>query len=108
MARLEEIAAEVSVARFTDLSQSHVYHLSRYYPPDYWDEASCASVDMELFFPERSSKDQPHISQVKMICMSCPIRTKCLQFALDENEQFGVWGGMTYRERLQLRKLLNG
>lgn len=84
------------------------YHLSRSYPADYWDDAVCATVDTELFFPERAGKGQPHIQQIKEICTGCPLRVQCLEFALRENQQYGVWGGMTYRERLQLKKLLNG
>lgn len=91
-------------------SYSSVYHLSRYYSPDYWEEAVCNSVDVNIFFPERGSgsRGQPHHSQVKAICMECPIRVKCLQFAIDENQIHGIWGGMSYRERVQWKKLING
>lgn len=104
-----DLDGEVTVgSRIGIPSDLKMYHLSRWYPPDYWDEAVCATVDMDLFFPERAGKDQPKSQQVKAICASCPIRAKCLQFALDENEQFGIWGGLSYRERLQLKKLMNG
>ena len=105
---MAEVALEESSNSGRGPGDLAAYHLSRSYPADYWDEAVCATVDTDIFFPERAGKDQPHISQVKAICMECPIRAKCLEFALRENQQHGVWGGMTYRERLQMKKLLNG
>ena len=54
--------------------------------------------DMEdVLFPE--SKDQ---RRVRNICMSCPVRMECLAEALDNRVQWGVWGGMTERERRRL------
>lgn len=63
-------------------------------------QAACANEDPELFFPipndvnsERKALD---------ICKHCPVIDKCLAAALEEPEQFGIWGGMTADARRQL------
>jgi WhiB family redox-sensing transcriptional regulator len=64
-----------------------------------WQErGSCRGVDSELFFP--ASEDEA-ISG-KAICTTCPVRVACLAFALERNERFGIWGGLTERERGRL------
>ena len=61
-------------------------------------EASCRGVDAELFFPATEDDAMP----AKAICDSCPVRLECLAFALERNEKFGVWGGLTEKERARL------
>lgn len=51
----------------------------------------------DALFPE--GKDQ---KRAKAICMGCPVRAECLAEALDNRIEWGVWGGMTERERRQL------
>ena len=58
--------------------------------------AKCRDME-DVLFPE--SKDQ---RRVRNICMSCPVRMECLAEALDNRVQWGVWGGMTERERRRL------
>lgn len=72
-------------------------------PPDQpsysWQaEASCRGVDAELFFPPTEEE----ASTAKAICGTCPVRLSCLAFALERNERFGVWGGLTEKERGRL------
>jgi WhiB family transcriptional regulator, redox-sensing transcriptional regulator len=69
-------------------------------PVDYaWQtEASCRGVDSELFFPATEEEALP----AKAICEACPVRLACLAFSLDRNEKFGVWGGLTEKERARL------
>lgn len=43
-------------------------------------------------------------SYAKKLCAECPIRLKCLAYAVEADEPYGVWGGMTTRERRRLRK----
>lgn len=64
-------------------------------------QALCRQVDPELFFPEG---DHPVIAarQAKAVCRQCPVQLECLEYALTNNETFGVWGGMTARERRDL------
>ncbi len=42
--------------------------------------------------------------EAKRICGMCPIRTACLEYALDNDERFGVWGGLSEKERLEIRR----
>lgn len=60
----------------------------------------CGQSDPEAFFPE---KGQPS-RDAKRICRACPVREECLQYAIDNDEQFGVWGGLSRRERRRLGK----
>jgi len=62
------------------------------------EDALCAQIDPEIFFPE---KGQPG-KEAKEMCLRCEVRTACLQWAIDNGEEFGVWGGLTARERKNL------
>jgi len=61
-------------------------------------DASCRGVDAELFFPMTDEEAEAS----KSICETCPVRLACLAFALERNERFGVWGGLTEKERARL------
>ncbi|MDQ0994110.1 WhiB family redox-sensing transcriptional regulator [Streptomyces sp. V3I7] len=66
-----------------------------------WQEdALCAQTGADFFFPEPGSS----VREAKRICALCPIRTACLEYALDSDERFGVWGGLSEKERLALRR----
>ena len=43
--------------------------------------------------------------EAKRICGECPVRAECLEYALEEDERFGIWGGMSERERRKLKRL---
>lgn len=58
---------------------------------------ACASMDPEGFFVQGAEQHA-----VKSACGACPVRTECLADALDNKVDFGVWGGMTERERRRL------
>jgi hypothetical protein len=60
----------------------------------------CGQVDPELFFP-RPNADA---SDAKAVCRECPVRTQCLAYALENEERWGIWGGMTPAERKRLLK----
>lgn len=62
-------------------------------------EAICAQTDSEAFFPEKGGTTKP----AKQICATCPVRSQCLEYAMDHDERFGVWGGLSERERRKLR-----
>lgn len=67
-----------------------------------WQDAGlCAEVDPELFFPEKGGS----VAYAKRVCRSCPVRPECLEYALENDERFGVWGGLSERER---RRVKNG
>jgi WhiB family redox-sensing transcriptional regulator len=63
----------------------------------------CAQIGGDLWFPEKGGDDA---ALAKKICRGCPIRLQCLEFALDNNERYGVWGGLTERERGSLLRRL--
>lgn len=73
---------------------------------DWMGHALCAQIDLELWFPPKSGSSQP----AKRICNGfrgrppCPVRDECLAYALRHNEQHGVWGGMSERERNRIRR----
>lgn len=63
-----------------------------------WREAArCRTVDAEGLFVTGAQQ-----REARTFCRSCPVRTECLAHALDERVEFGVWGGMTERERRAL------
>jgi WhiB family redox-sensing transcriptional regulator len=63
-------------------------------------EALCAQTGADFFFPEPGSS----VREAKRICGMCPIRDACLEYAMDNDERFGVWGGLSEKERLELRR----
>ena len=73
-------------------------------PPAWQRYANCLGVDPDLFFPERGGSTR----EAKEVCRGCVVREECLQYALDNSEQFGIWGGMSERERRRLRRGRNG
>lgn len=66
----------------------------------WWGEAVCRGVDPDLFFPERGASTR----EAKAVCARCPVQAECLEFALDTFVKFGIWGGMSERERRIMRK----
>lgn len=69
------------------------------------DQAACRSADAELFFPTGSTGAAINwIRAAKAVCQACPVKDPCLQFALETNQEAGVWGGKDEDERRRLRK----
>ena len=62
-------------------------------------EALCAETDPEAFFPEKGGSTR----EAKRVCTGCAVRAECLEFALASDERFGIWGGLSERERRRLR-----
>ncbi|HEX9774315.1 MAG TPA: WhiB family transcriptional regulator [Actinomycetota bacterium] len=60
--------------------------------------AACRGAPMEDFFPPAYDDVPP----AKMYCVSCPVRIECLAYALAKREPFGIWGGLTPKERRNL------
>ena len=66
-----------------------------------WQErALCAQTDPESFFPEKGGSTR----DAKRICTSCDVRGECLEYALNNDERFGIWGGLSERERRKLKR----
>lgn len=66
---------------------------------DWQDDALCAQVALDIFFPERGGSTR----QAKSICAECTVSEQCLSYALELDERFGVWGGLSERERRKLQ-----
>lgn len=66
-----------------------------------WQErALCAQTDPEAFFPEKGGSTR----EAKKICQRCSVRSECLEYALAHDERFGIWGGLSERERRRLKR----
>ncbi len=68
--------------------------------PTWHDFANCLGVDPDLFFPERGASTR----EAKEVCRGCVVRDDCLEYALQNGEKFGIWGGMSERERRRIRR----
>src|SRR6478609_6045484 len=79
---------------FGDAAGGHrrISHMSNTY--DWASRGACRTADPDTLFVQGAAQNR-----VKTMCMSCPVRTECLADALDNRIEFGVWGGMTERER---------
>jgi WhiB family transcriptional regulator, redox-sensing transcriptional regulator len=64
------------------------------------DRALCAQTDPEAFFPEKGGSTR----EAKRVCRSCEVRAECLEFALENDERFGIWGGLSERERRRVKR----
>ena len=66
-----------------------------------WQErALCAQTDPEAFFPEKGGSTR----EAKKVCVGCEVRSECLEYALANDERFGIWGGLSERERRRVKK----
>ncbi len=63
-------------------------------------DALCAQTDPEAFFPEKGGSTR----DAKRICNQCEVKSECLEYALKNDERFGIWGGLSERERRKLKR----
>ena len=68
--------------------------------PSWQEHALCAQTDPEAFFPEKGGSTR----EAKRVCLSCDVRSECLEYALNNDERFGIWGGLSERERRRLKR----
>jgi len=94
--------------RPANLSHDQESEAVRRLPPattDEWDwqlQAACRGMDGEWFFPpdrEQAKARSSRISKAKAVCAHCPALIPCRDFALDNGEPFGVWGGLSEDDR---------
>jgi len=62
--------------------------------------ALCAQTDPEAFFPEKGGSTR----EAKAVCKCCEVKKECLEYALLHDERFGIWGGLSERERRKLKR----
>lgn len=67
---------------------------------DWRDDALCAQVDPDLWFPEAGQTG----AQARKLCRSCEVREECLEYALEHDERYGIWGGLSERARYKLKR----
>ncbi len=60
--------------------------------------SACRNKDPDVFFPESAAQAREAIA----ICNTCPVMVECLEYSLEARERFGVWGGLTDKQRRQL------
>jgi WhiB family transcriptional regulator, redox-sensing transcriptional regulator len=65
------------------------------------DDALCAQTDPEAFFPEKGGSTRA----AKRVCRACTVTAECLEYALEHDERFGIWGGFSERERRRLKRV---
>jgi WhiB family transcriptional regulator, redox-sensing transcriptional regulator len=61
--------------------------------------AACHGTDLDVFFPGRGESAEP----ARQVCAGCPVRQPCLDYAISNRIAYGIWGGLTERERRALR-----
>ena len=65
------------------------------------DRARCLEAEPDTFFPEKGGSTR----EAKRICATCTVRQECLEYALANDERFGIWGGLSERERRRVKRL---
>lgn len=68
--------------------------------PEWRESAACASADPEAMYPVKGSSPK----QAKRVCLGCDVREPCLEDALLSNDRFGIWGGLSDKERQALKR----
>lgn len=71
---------------------------------EWLDEAACADMDPELFFPSKGADAPIKLAEARKVCERCPVRMPCLEYALANGERWGLWGGLNERERRRIKK----
>ena len=71
--------------------------------PSWTEEANCKGADADLFFPERGASTR----KAKAICRACTVQDECLEYAVENSEKFGIWVGLSERERIRVKRKLS-
>lgn len=69
---------------------------------DWVEQALCAEVDGDLWYPDANNGLNGR--EAKAICGECEVRTECLEYAMRNGEQDGIWGGLSPQQRVRLRQ----
>jgi WhiB family redox-sensing transcriptional regulator len=93
-------ALTVAPAQVPETAEIEAPPSIRFAPQPWADEALCSQVDPEAFYPEKGGSTR----EAKRVCGRCTVAAECLTYALDHKEAFGIWGGMSERERRKLTR----
>jgi len=67
--------------------------------PNWVDYAACKGMDPNIFFPERGASTEP----ARNVCSNCTVRIQCAQYAIDNADRHGIWGGLSEKKRRKIR-----
>ena len=70
--------------------------------PDWFDDAACRGMSADMFFPDPT--DVPGRWKALAVCGDCPVAAECLDHAVANHLEFGIWGGAGERERRRIAK----
>lgn len=76
-------------------------------PEPWMQDAPCSEVDPEIFFPSIGAAVPIQVAHAVSICESCDVRLKCLAYALEHDERFGIWAGTTPKQRAKMRRAVS-
>lgn len=69
---------------------------------DWREAAACKGLDSDLFYPAKNFAD--NTKEAREICESCPVNKQCLEVSVRNSEPFGIWAGLTNRQRRTLKQ----
>lgn len=67
-----------------------------------FEKAKCGTMSPDVFFPDDdlTGRELIHKERIaKAVCASCEIQLECRRYACQSDIEYGIWGGMNYRER---------
>ena len=67
----------------------------------FMESGACKDMDPGIFYPEKGESTK----NAKQICHVCPVKNQCLEYALANNERYGIWGGVSERRRREIQKM---
>lgn len=77
------------------------YGIPDFFTGEFWrDEAACKGMDQSIFFPERGESTD----EAKRVCMGCPVKVDCAEYALTTKQEIGIWGGLSNRQRRSIKR----
>lgn len=82
--------------RTTPLAEGRTGHIRE----PWMSNAACTEIDPDMWFPEPGGS----IQQQQAICADCPVRNLCLEYALRNDIEHGIWGGLSPKHRKKLRQ----
>ena len=72
--------------------------------PDWYQKAACKGADQDAWFPTVGYGNSQTVQEARVVCFSCPVQQECLNFALEHNEMYGIWGGYSPKARNAIRR----